>query len=160
MKPSVRIQDKNPDAIRKRMEALSERIRVRIGIQGVEASKDHGGATVADIAAIHEFGLGNVPVRSWLRGWYDGAEAQIREDLRKGMQKVIAGEISQHTLATALGLKGVVGIQERISSGIPPELSPETIDRKESATPLIDTGLFRSSITFVLDSGDMIGVSL
>lgn len=162
MSSTVRITDKNPEALRELGNRLKSTRRVRVGVQGSEASRPHGGkATVADIGAIHEFGLGNNPVRSWLRGWYDENESKIAEDIRNGFRKVIAGDISIDTLCEALGLRFVSGIQERISAGIAPPLSPETIARKESSTPLIDTNLFRSSITFVVEStGEMTGVTL
>lgn len=155
------IREKNSGAIRELIGRLNKSIVVRVGIQGAEAGKQHEGVSIADIAVIHEFGLGNNPVRSWLRAWFDENESQLKEDIRRGYQKVIAGTINEETLATALGMKAVAGIQARISAGIAPPLSPDYLKRKANgkggSTPLIDTGLFRSSVTFVLESGDMIG---
>lgn len=154
------VTEKNPNAIKDLIKRLSPRLIVKVGIQGAEASKVHPESprvTVVDIAAIHEFGLGNNPVRSWLRAWFDQNEVQLREDIRRGYRRVISGEINLETLGIAIGTKSVASIQERISTNIPPPLKPQTIERKESSTALIDTGLLRSSVTFVLDSGDMIG---
>jgi len=151
----VKVKQRNPNAIKDRI-AATPRISVKVGVQGTEATRDHGGVTVVDIAAIHEFGLGNVPSRSWLRAWYDAHETEAAEKMRKGYQKVISGEINAETLGRAIGLWAVASIQERISAGISPGLSDATKARKESTTPLIDTGLFRSSITFVLSTGDIL----
>lgn len=151
------VTEKNPRALKDLVKRLQQGVVIKVGIQGAQASKDHDGITVADIGAIHEFGLGNNPVRSWLRAWFDENENVLREDLRRGYRKVIQGAINPETLAEALGLKMVASIQTRITNGIPPALSPETIARKESSVPLIDTGVFKSSITFVLESGNMVG---
>ena len=151
------VREKNPKAIKQLIAKLSRPIVVRVGIQGSEASRMYEGVSVADIAAIHEFGLGNNPVRSWLRAWFDENEQRLAEDLRRGYRRVIAGDINAETLANAFGLRAVTSIQERISAGISPPLHPETIRRKGSSTPLIDTGVLRSSVTFVLESGEMVG---
>ena len=155
----AKVQDKNPRAIKDRIAAMKP-VTLKVGVQGTEASRVHGKVTIVDIAAIHEFGLGNVPERSWLRAWYDEHEAEALAKIRKGMEKVIAGELTVETVMTALGVWAVASIQERISKGISPPLEPATIDRKESSVPLIDTGLFRSSITFVLmvDGNPLAGV--
>ncbi len=152
----VRIQHKNRDGVQ-RVIARAKHVEIRIGVQGSDAKRDHGGVSIADIAAIHEFGLGNVPERSWLRAWHDENQTLAPEKLRKGYRKVLSGEINVETLGTAFGVWAVASIQERISSGIAPGLEGETVARKGSSIPLIDTGLFRSSITYVLSSGEMIG---
>lgn len=154
---SVRIQNKNPKAIEKRIAAMRT-VAVKVGIQGTEAARVNGKATIADIAAIHEFGLGNVPERSWLRSWHDENLEVARDKLRKGYRKVISGDITPETLATAFGIWAVASIQERIASGLSPALEAETVKRKGSSVPLIDTGLLRSSVTFVLETGEMVGI--
>jgi hypothetical protein len=152
----VQLKHKNRDGVR-RLIARAKHVDIKIGVQGSDAKRDHGGVSIADIAAIHEFGLGNNPERSWLRAWHDENAEVAREKLRKGYRKVLTGEINVETLGTAFGIWAVSSIQERIAAGIAPGLEAETIARKGSSVPLIDTGLFRSSITYVLESGDMIG---
>lgn len=153
------VKQKNPTALKDRIAAMP-RVVIKVGVQGTTANRQHGKVTVCDIAAIHEFGLGNVPERSWLRAWYDEHEAEAVAMIRKGYQKVISGEINAQTLATAFGVWAVASIQERISAGISPALNPETVDSKGSSVPLIDTGLLRSSITFVVsvDGNPLAGV--
>ena len=150
------VKQNNRNAIKDRMKL--PRITIKVGVQGTEAERSHGSVTIVDIAAIHEFGLGNVPERSWLRAWFDEHEAEGLEKLRKGFQKVIAGSITVETLGTALGTWAVASIQERISAGISPDLAETTKAGKAalakgqtSYIPLIDTGLFRSSITFIVE---------
>lgn len=148
MSKSVRITEKNPRAIKDAVKSVSAGMEVHIGIQGKEGEKVEGGITVLELGIIHEFGLGHVPSRSWLRGWFDSSEARFVGLIQKGMTRVIAGEIPMESLANALGLKGVAEIQERISAGIPPALKAETVRQKKSSIPLIDTGVLRASITF------------
>jgi len=151
----AKVSNKNPDGIKDLVARLEHRMNVKVGVQGSDAARSHGGVTIVDIAAIHEFGAGNSPPRSWLGGWFDENESEARAKIRSGMEKVIAGSISVETLGYALGLWAQTGIQARIAAGISPALSPETIRRKGSSVPLIDTGVFRSSITFVVETGDM-----
>lgn len=151
----VKVTNRNGGVIKELIARLEHRMNVKVGVQGSDATKPHGPVTVVDIAAIHEFGLGNNPERSWLRAWFDENQGEATAKLRSGMQNVIAGKISIETLGRALGLWAQTSMQARIAAGISPGLAAETIARKESSTPLIDTGVFRSSITFVVETGEM-----
>lgn len=106
--------------------------------------------TMVEIANEHEFGLG-VPERSWLRDWVDENEAMIRNDLRRAAMRIIEGKLTAHQASDLLGTKYVAAIQTRIANGIQPPNAPSTIARKGSSTPLIDTGQFRSAITYIME---------
>lgn len=153
-----------------------DKVHVLIGIQGREASKKHPkaeGLTVAEVGSIHEFGAG-VPRRSFLRDWFD----ENRRNLSKRMVNIakrVANPRSKLTSKKGLGIFGAVAvgeIQARISKGIFPPLSQKTLDARfgpkkskktklgtimvvkkgrKKATPLIDTGQLRSSITWKVD---------
>lgn len=116
--------------------------------EGSQASGD-GDATIAEIGYFHEYGTVDIPERSFLRDYIDENEAKNNTRLTKLFQKVVAskGKFTATTALSQFGLLAVGEIQKRISEGIPPDLSQETIDRKGSSVPLIDTGLLRSSIT-------------
>jgi len=136
---------------KKAMHAFKEtKAVVEVGIMGAEASEAHrtgGGQTIAAIMGYHEFGVG-VPRRSWLRDWYD---ERVKE-LYKKYRVIASGVGSRHfSIDQALdqfGSFAVGDLQKRWSEGIPPPLEQETIDRKGSSVPLIDTGQSRSSVTF------------
>ncbi len=119
---------------------------IDIGIQGSEATQDRGGLTNAEIGEIHEFGLG-VPQRSFLREWTSSNAAEIQQIIQQAavMGGLHSLNAEQSMERAGLGLVG--SVQERMSAGIPPANSPETIARKGSSTPLIDTGQLRQSIT-------------
>lgn len=128
---------------------------------GVEGATG-GGLTCRDLAEIHEFGLGNVPARSFVRAYFDANRERLRDMLGVLMRKAIERAIKsgapiddaiRTSILTKLGLKMQTEMQARIARGIDPPLDERTVARKGSSTPLIDTGQLRSSITFVVDLG-------
>lgn len=148
--------------------ALGHAFTVLVGVQGEKAAEVHSGGqpsgfaelpardrqaepqTVAEIANEHEFGLG-VPERSWLRAWVDENQPMIRNDLRRAAMRILEGKLTIQQAADLLGSKYVASIQTRIANGIAPANAPSTIERKGSSTPLIDTGQFRSAITYIME---------
>jgi hypothetical protein len=146
----VRVNDRRLKKYRAQLDEAM-RTKTRVGVLGSEAAESYaGGRTVAYIAAIHELGAG-VPVRSWLRGWVNPNEAEIRERLKKALGRCTDG--------AAPGIEfGKIGawsegqIKKRIASGI--NASPATgVDKQPGKTPLIATGQFRNSITHEVISG-------
>lgn len=145
------VVDKGKDMFKqlaKEMKAFGKR-GLSVGVLGPNAAKAHEGAdglSVADIGAIHEFGLG-VPERSFLRGYFDEHANTVAEAARR----LIA---SRGPTTQALNLLGqfVVGqIQIRIANNIPPALAPATVARKKSSVALIHTGQLRGAISYKID---------
>ncbi len=124
---------------------------LKVGIleKGGETYAD--GMTVGAIGTIHEFGLG-VPERSFIRAWADENEGQIRSQIKKQLARVLKGELSAEAAWGQLGALFVGQIQKRIVDHIEPPLADSTIRAKGSSTPLIDTGVLKSSITFTVES--------
>jgi hypothetical protein len=154
----LKIRDRGYDALLKGI-LKDDKVHVLIGIQGQEASKKHpnaDGLTVAEVGSFHEFGI-NVPRRSFLRDWFDENKETLSKRLRN-IAKRIASPHSKMTSKKGLNIFGAISvgeIQSRITSGIFPPLSEVTKKRRAgtkkgtiSATPLIDTGQLRSSITW------------
>ncbi len=109
--------------------------------------------TIGELAAIHEFGLGSVPQRSFLQGWADENKEQIKTVVRKGAQALVSKRLdSPLQFLNQVGSWAVGQIQVRMAANIPPPLSPITIKRKGSSVALIDTGQLRSSISFRVDT--------
>lgn len=128
---------------------------ISVGVHSNEGKEKHNGETdasltVADVAAFHEYGLGNNPRRSFIGDWFDQNQQQIMQMATKGMQQALKGSLTKQQLLARLGAMMVGGIQARMSGGIPPALTSATIARKGSSVPLIDTGQLRSSITWVI----------
>lgn len=127
--------------------------RIKVGILGDRASEKHegGAATIADIAEIHELGLG-VPERSFLRAWVEANEGQIENDMRAATRQILRGKLLPEQAAKILGVKFAAGVQAFISSGkVTPALAEATVKAKGSSVPLLDTGALRSAITYALE---------
>lgn len=104
--------------------------------------------TVAQLAAIHEFGLPSrgIPERSMVRATLRINDAKYREANRKIGIGITMGKMDQRKGLDLLGVMIKGDIQQRIAAGIDPLLKPATVKRKGSSTPLIDTGQLRGSI--------------
>ena len=149
---ATQVRDRGAKALRARLTvAAKSTLGADVGVIGTGAAEGHEGSTsdltVAQIAEIHEFGLG-VPQRSWLRDTIEENLPRIEQAIAQESLNIQTGRA---TYEQALGRIGafVQGlIQVRIAGGIPPGLADSTIARKGSSTPLIDTGQLRSSITY------------
>ncbi len=135
---------------------------VRVGILGSEAAapkrrrppsgesaegSSKAPPSVAFIAAAHELGLG-VPLRSWLRTPIDTLKPEIEKRIRMLAPKILRGELTTEQALEQIGLWLVGELQKGMAAGLPvPPLAPETVKRKGSSVPLIDTGQLRSAIT-------------
>lgn len=152
MAPRVRVKDHGYNALMARMAgAARKRGVVTVGIHEAEGSAPEGdsGLSVAEIAALHELGLGGQEERSFIRAYVDENEAEINEDLQKIVRGLVKGTVSTTEQGLErFGLKTVGGMQKRISDGgVHPEDKPATVARKGSSIPLLDDGILRSSIT-------------
>lgn len=127
---------------------------VTVGIhaeEGGAAKQDGEGLTVADVATIHEFGLG-VPERSIVRGFVDENRSEIERILKVSARQVVKGS-DPNTQAERVGAWAVGKMKERVIAGIEPPLTEETKRQKmkksgggPKETPLILTSQLLSSI--------------
>ncbi len=133
--------------------ASAKGARVVVGVLADDAKREHDGesgkASLLEVAAIHEFGApaAGIPQRSFIRGTVDEKEAEIRELQAKQAQRILRGDVDAPTALEQIGLKVTGMVQQRIARGIEPPLAAETVERKGSSKPLVDTGQLRSSIT-------------
>lgn len=134
---------------------LKSRPGVTVGVHADKGAEPHGddddGLTVADIAGIHEYGLG-VPERSWLRDFVDQNRAELLQMLAEIPKVALKGGDMDQAMER-FGLVVVGMVKERIIAGIEPPLAPETLLEKERVTgspketPLIRFGQLIASIT-------------
>lgn len=113
---------------------------------GVESSSL--GLKVIDIATFHEFGTKNVPERSFIRSNDAKNKGKYKKMLQNGLVKMLKGEMEPYQVLGLLGEQASSDVKAGITAGIKPDLKPETIERKGSSVPLIDTGQLRASITY------------
>lgn len=156
MSVKVRDTDHGYRKMRANLKQASKGGGVSVGIHAQEGAGEHKSkepdaspVTVLDVALWNEFGLG-VPERSFLRAWVDENASQNREKLRKAMLLVVRGERTLEQALDLIGLSMQGGLQQKIAAGVPPPNAPETVARKGSSTPLIDTGQLRQSVTFLV----------
>lgn len=132
--------------------ARNSRVAVGLPAEKVGGKVYGDGMTVIQVGASHEYGAG-VPRRSFLR-----VPFQIKKDL---MDKTTAEQfraVFENGMDAKRGL-GLIGTQARNivilaftsrGYGTWPDISQRTKDLKGSSQILIDKGILRSSITYVV----------
>lgn len=111
------------------------------------------GRSVIATGATHEYGYGPIPQRSFLRAPFDIKRKELDEGIAKQFEAVTNGSAS---VDTGLGRVGVLatnvskGAFTSRGYGTWPDITDETKQRKGSDQVLIDTGILRGSITWVI----------
>jgi hypothetical protein len=155
----IRTRDTGYRALEQRLEKAAKSLELTVGIHDDAGAAAHGPFSVIDIATKNEFGLG-VPARSFIGAWADERHASHEDDLRKLGRALIKGTVPSPKIGMAqLGEAYVGQVQTRIAGGIAPPNSPVTIKRKGSSTPLIHTGVLRSSIAAKVDGEGAAGIA-
>lgn len=136
----------------KNMEKLKT-MSVKVGVIGSGAGAYDNGKTVLDIAMIHEYGTDdlNIPMRSFLRTPFFVNRDKMNKFINKQFNKVIEKGFPTESALELIGVKAQSVSQEAFSNngyGFWAPLKPQTIKKKGSSKPLIDTGALRQSITY------------
>lgn len=148
---SVIDKDNGFKALQKRLEELKTgNWSITVGVHASAGEHTNSKLTVAEVAAIHEFGApgANIPRRSFIGAWFDENGRKLVENSNKDVARYLKGDMPKEQVLARAGSQAVGSIQAKIAQGIPPPLKKETIDRKGSSIPLIDTGQLRTSITW------------
>lgn len=144
------LDPKKFDELRKRFAA--GRHQVNVGFPGGE---DHGGSdlTVAQVARIHEFGApsAGIPERPFLRVAIDKNRGKYVRINRESVLGMSSGRLSMEQALGRLGVAAKADVQVEITTGNFAPLKPETIARKGSSKPLIDSGQMRQSVTWEIE---------
>lgn len=111
--------------------------------------------TMAQLAAIHEFGSsdGRIPERSFMRSSITQNKASLKKLIDSLTGQIVDGKISEIRALGIIGQTVKQNMQAKIRSGLTPPLKPETIRRKGSSKPLIDTGQLINSIEWEVKEG-------
>lgn len=164
---SVTVKDdrRQYDRLRRDLNRLGS-LRTTVGVHDDAGMHGLDGVTVAEIAAVHEFGEGRIPQRSFLRKTFDEREGAIRGVLEDGIADVIAERFTPQQVMDKAGMIVRGMVQTAIQAGIEPPLSEMTIASRDAKakhggglqslagqhTPLIDTGQLLSSITHTVEA--------
>lgn len=133
-------------------------LEVRIGFQHgkvfYESDEDDGDekekVDLADIAMWNELGTSRAPSRPFLRQTVDTKESEIVAFLQKAVRPLLSGSGTAQSVLQKIGPYSKGLVQEQITDGDYVPNAPSTIARKGSDKPLIDTGLMRDSVDFVI----------
>lgn len=116
---------------------------VKAGVMGKKASRS-GSLTNAELASIHEFGLGNVPPRPFIRPPFVVHKPEYLTLLRKGYAQAMKSNNpdSFRRVLALIGAKMAADIRNYVTQGpgVSPPLAATTVARKGSSRPLVDTG--------------------
>lgn len=138
--------------LRQRVRGIA-RAHVKVGIVGEAADAEvgeGGGVTMGMLGTWFELGTRFMDRRSWL-----GRTFEMKLDELRGMQLKIAKALilERIDLRQALGMLGAWAagaVKATITQGkIVPPNRPSTIARKGSSKPLVDTGQFVNSISWI-----------
>ncbi len=144
--------DRGASYLIKRAAEMANRVKLSVGVPE-NAGQYPDGTDVSKVAAVHEFGLGTAPPRSFIRGWFDGKGAHyFGVRLAEAAQESLMQGTSFDALLQELGAQYVAQVRERMDAHISPELQDATVRRKRAKgsstpeTPLEDTHRLRAAI--------------
>lgn len=130
---------------------------VKAGVLGRAGAHGDGKLTNAQLASIHEFGLGRVPARPFIAPPFLEKKAEHLAAIRKAHKEFLrTGNPDVFLMALELEGQKIVANQRAYVTagpGIPPPLAPATIARKGSSRPLVDTGQMIRSLDYVVIRG-------
>lgn len=177
--PKVKVRVETSAWRRVREAMLASPARVRVGIlratthttieAGILMTKP---ISMLELAAIHEFGspAANIPERSFIRSTVNTKRTELNEAIDNIVGRSIASVLRKthiyrsdvvEATKKALGLVGQKAValmrqtirQRQTVGPDPQQLKPETIARKGSSLPLVDTGQLINAITYEVVEG-------
>lgn len=109
--------------------------------------------TVLEVGVWHEYGTQNIPQRSFLRGPLNAKSGELEKVLEQQFNLVLEKGMEVEKALGRVGLAArniSVGAFRTKGYGVWKDISQATKEAKGSSGVLIDTGLLRSSITWVV----------
>jgi len=111
-------------------------------------------ATVLEVGIFHEYGTQFVPMRSFLRGPFEEKQAEISRALDVQFNLVLESGLDIEVALGRIGLTAVNisrGAFKTRGYGVWADIKQSTKDAKGSSQVLIDTGILRNAITWVVE---------
>lgn len=137
--------------IRRQVEDGNSFVKVGVLGAGPKNKPRESGPTNVELAIWHEYGTRTAPERPFLRSTMRANAAQYARFLGSNIHLVFQKKRTVVQLLNALGSKAAADVKNTIRRGIPPPNAPETVRRKKSSKPLIDTGQLLNSITWLVE---------
>ena len=122
-------------------------MEIQVGFQGDQKYED--GTSIAQVAAVNEFGASDIPERPFMRQSFENHEGELQAACDVAQRLVSSGGSAEQALQQiGVVAKGLVQ-DEIVNGGFAPN-AESTIKKKGSEQPLIDTGTMRQSVNFVV----------
>ena len=122
-------------------------MEIQVGFQGDQKYED--GTSIAQVAAVNEFGASDIPERPFMRQSFENHEGELQAACDAAQRLVSSGGSAEQALQQIGEVaKGLVQ-DEIVNGGFAPN-AESTIKKKGSEQPLIDTGTMRQSVNFVV----------
>jgi hypothetical protein len=127
------------------------RDEVKVGYPRPSAPYPDSDATVADVAMWNEFGVpGKIPSRPFFRTAWNSFKAGMKDSLRKSIEMFKKGKYAKSLEFAAIMFQDEV--RNQIETGEWKPNHPQTILRKKSSRPLMDTGKLVQSVQIWRDN--------
>ena len=141
----------------KQFESSLERAKRKVVAVGLPkeavGSKVYGdGMSIISIGAIHEYGLGAAPARSFLRLPFNVKKDELDSFMAKQFESLFYGKSVDQALGL-VGVKAVNIVQQAFASGgfgKWPDIQQQTKNAKNSSKILIDTATLKNNVTWVV----------
>lgn len=138
--------------------AKARKMHVDVGVIADKLTRQayDTGKSVLEVAAIHEFGEGKVPQRSFLRMPFELKKGILDSGIKQQFGLLLNGKL---TAEKALGRVGALASNISKTAFVTggygqwKELKKETIRKKGSSQILIESGTLRRSITWQIKKG-------
>lgn len=134
-----------------------DKLGVRIGLPDSESTAK-GELTLAQLGLVHEFGIpGHIPARPFLSQGMARAKASALRIMGALVAKLktdstpAAFKLAAKSILEKVGAFVANDVKKGIATGGFAPNAKSTEERKGSTKPLIDTGLLRQSITWVVE---------
>ena len=146
---NTQIIDRGWNAIRRELERAST-LEVAVGI--LEGSKNGDGLSIAEYAAVNEYGNDRTPSRPFMRTAFDENVAKITQDMQRQFVAVTSGQSTARQALTVVGMRHAQRTQKTITGrDFLPKLAQSTIEAKKGSTKtLVDTGAMVNAVTIAV----------
>lgn len=133
------------DKLRRQLAKQSSK-EVVVGV--TSGTTENTGASVAQYAAMNEYGTSSIPARPFMRTAFDSNRQKLERTADRAVGLVIDGKMSETAALESMGLQMRAFIVRSIKSGPWAPNAESTIRQKKSDKPLQDHGTLLANIQY------------
>lgn len=123
-------------------------VYVKAGILTDNKTLSVDGVPVVEYAIYNEFGTAKIPARPFVSTTHDEESKRWIATVDKTLEAMLLSKQRTQTELDILGRRMMTDIKRKIDSITSPPNSTDTIERKGSSKPLIDTGTMRKAVNY------------